>query len=106
MAKILCKLGFGESHEDPNEPGVWVNSPEEIKVYGDLIKNSRRLDYGSSFNGRIIVENKISVIAPTQIVDSFHDIEYVEFKGIKWTVTAIEASFPRLTLTLGARYNG
>lgn len=98
-------IGFVELEE--TAPGVW--NPSKIiekKYYGDLIRNSRRLQtVGDKVNDDININNQISIVANPYAYSNFHSIKYAEFMGTKWKVTDIEVQYPRLILSLGGMYN-
>ena len=104
MAKFYGNIGFAETVE--TEPGVWV---EEITVrpyYGDLVRNTRRLENSGGVNDNVNISNEISIIADPYANHNFHSIRYIEFMGAKWKVSNIEVQYPRLILTIGGVYNG
>ena len=104
MAKFYGNIGFAETVE--TEPGVWV---EEITVrpyYGDLVRNTRRLENSGGVNDNVNISNDISIIADPYANHNFHSIRYIEFMGAKWKVSNIEVRYPRLILTIGGVYNG
>ena len=108
MAKIYGTLGYGITGEvDPvNRPGVWVDSIIEREFYGELIKNSRRLEKSDGVNDNININNSISIVADPYVTENFHLIKYVKFMGTAWKVKTAEVQYPRIILTLGGEYNG
>ena len=104
MAKYCGNIGFAETIE--TRPGVWEDKITEYVYYGDLIRNTRRLQSGSNLNDNINIANNISIVADPYANKNFHKIRYVEFMGTKWKVSDVEVQFPRLILTLGDVYNG
>ena len=63
MARFYGEIGYGNSVEDPEAPGVYVDRIIEYPYYGDVIRNTRRLESGESLNDDISVGNSISIIA-------------------------------------------
>lgn len=104
MAKYFGKIGFAETVQ--TRPGIWQEQITEREYYGDVNRNSRRLQTTDQVNDNINVSNEISIIADPYINENFHAIRYVEFMGAKWKASNVEARFPRLVLTLGGLYNG
>ena len=104
MSKWFGKLGFVTTQET----GLSVHSPTvtERDCYGDLTRNTRRLQSGDKVNDDISLANTLSVIADPYIVEHFCDIRYVTLYGGKWKVTDVTVDYPRLTLTLGGLYHG
>lgn len=106
MAKFHGKVGYGESVEDPEAPGVFVDRITEITYKGNVIRNTASGVPGESLNDDISVNNSISVIADEFAIKHFMLIKYVEWAGVNWTVTDVEVQRPRLILSLGSVYNG
>ena len=104
MAKFCGMIGFVETIE--TVPGVWEEQITERKYYGDLVRNTRRLQAGESVNDNINVSNEISIVADPYANHNFHSMRYAEFMGSKWKVSNVEVQSPRLILTLGGLYNG
>ena len=103
MAKYYGKIGFEASVE--TIPGVWVEQITERTYYGDLIRNTRRLQSSGNVNDNVIISNEISIVADPFAYENFHSIRYAEFMGAKWKVSSVDVQRPRLTLTLGEVYN-
>lgn len=102
MAKFYGAIGFAVTEE--SSPGVYKETIEERNYYGDLIRNTRRLQTSDKLNDDINVANEISIISDPYANQNFHSIRYVEFMGSKWKVSSVEVSYPRLILTLGGLY--
>jgi hypothetical protein len=106
MARFSGEIGYGESLENPTDSGIWVDTITERVYYGDVIRNTRKLEPGESLNPNISVGNSISVVADQYAIDHFFAIRYVRWAGVCWTVTNVEVQHPRLILSLGDVYNG
>ena len=104
MAKWYGKIGFADTVE--TEPGVWVEQIVERSYYGDLIRNSRRLQNSGSINDDINISNELSIVADPYANQNFFAIRYVEFMGAKWKVSNVNVEYPRLVLAIGGVYNG
>lgn len=104
MAKYYGKVGYAETYEFT--PGVWKERITERTYFGDLIRNTRRLESSENVNDDINISNNISIIADPYANENFHSIRYVTFMGSKWKVSSVEVQFPRLILTIGGLYNG
>lgn len=104
MAKFYGMIGFAEQVEEA--PGVWVDKITVQQYYGDLIRNTRKLQSRDQLNDNIDIANDISIIADPYAVENFHKMRYVEFMGTKWKVTSVEVQYPRLILTVGGVWNG
>ena len=104
MAKFYGAIGYSVTEE--TKPGVWKENIIERMYYGDLVRNTRRLQSADKLNDNIDVSNEISILADPFANDNFHSMKYVEFMGAKWKITSVEVQYPRLILTVGGVYNG
>ena len=104
MAKFYGKVGYGISKE--TAPGVWVDEIVERPYYGELVRNTRKMQMSDKVIDDINIANEISILADLFARDNFQYMRYVEFMGVKWKVTTIEVQFPRLILSIGGLYNG
>lgn len=104
MGKFYGSIGYAETVE--TSPGVWVEQITERKYYGDVNRDSRRLQSANQLNDNINVSSEISIVADPYAYNHFHSMRYVEFMGAKWKVSTVEPKPPRLILTLGGLYNG
>lgn len=102
MAKWFGAIGFAETVE--TVPGVWEEQITEHKYYGDLIRNTRRLQTTDQLNDDINVANELSIVADPFARDHFHSMRYAELMGAKWKITNVEVQYPRLLLTVGGLY--
>jgi hypothetical protein len=106
MARFHGEVGYGVSVEKPEGSGVWVDEITEFPYFGDVVRNTRKLESGESLNNDITVGNSISILCDQQAIDHFFQIKYVRWAGVLWTVTNVEVKSPRLILSLGSVYNG
>lgn len=104
MAKWFGKIGYAETTE--TKPGVWKEQITEREYFGDLLRNSRRLQSTSTLNDNVIIANEISILADPFAYENFHAMRYATFMGTKWKISNVEVQYPRLILTLGDVYNG
>ncbi len=104
MAKFFGKIGYLMTAE--TTPGVWTEVITTREYYGDLIRNSRKIQTSDQLNDDINIANEISIVADPFAYQNFHSMKYVEFMGAKWKVTTVEVQHPRLILTVGGIYNG
>lgn len=104
MAKYYGKIGFAESVE--SAPGVHVEKIVERNYYGELVRNSRRLQSANQLNDNINISNEISIVADPYADKNFHIMRYIEFMGTKWKISNVEVQPPRLILTVGGVWNG
>lgn len=104
MAKFYGKIGYAVTEE--TTPGVWVEQITERSYYGDIVRNTRRLQASENLNDNINISNEISIVADPYANQNFHLMRYVEFMGAKWKISNVEVKYPRLILTIGGLYNG
>lgn len=103
MAKFYGAIGYAMTAE--TAPGVWEAQVTERMYYGDLTRNTRRLQSADNLNDDINVANEISIVADPFANQNFHLMRYVSFMGTKWKISNVEVHFPRLILTVGGVYN-
>lgn len=104
MAKFYGIIGYVVTKE--TEPGIYEEVVVENAYYGDVLKDSRRLQERAKVNDDITISNRISIIADPFANNHFHSMRYVEMIGTKWKITDVEVAFPRLILSIGGVYNG
>ena len=103
MPKFYGAVGYAKTVE--TSPGVSVEQITERNYYGDVIRNTRRLQGTDKVNDDINVSNEISIVADPYANDHFYAIRYVVFQGAKWKVSNVDVQYPRLILSLGGLYN-
>lgn len=104
MSKYFGKIGFGVTEEI--RPGVSLPKITEGEYYGEIVRNSRRLENGGKVNDDLNINMTLSIVADPFAYQNFHSIKYAEYMGAKWKATSVEPQYPRLILTLGGVYNG
>lgn len=102
--KWFGTIGYAETVE--TKPGIWEERITEREYFGDLIRNSRRIQSTDKVNSDLDISNEISIVSDPYAYENFHSMRYAEFMGAKWKITNVEVQYPRLTLTLGGVYNG
>lgn len=103
MAKFFGEIGYAKLVEKAR--GVWVEEIVVKKCYGEIIRNTRRLQITDKLNDDVQISNQLSIIADPYAIKNFHQMRYVEFMGSKHKITEVEVQFPRLLLTVGGLYN-
>ena len=103
MGKWYGEIGYEETVQ--TTPGVWKEQITKRNYYGDVIRNTRRLQSANQLNDNVNVSNEISIVADPFAYQNFHSMRYVEFMGTKWKSTNVEVQYPRLILELGGVYN-
>lgn len=104
MAKWFGKIGFDQGTVETT-PGVWKPSIVEKSYFGDVQRNSRRLQTSDKVNDDLNISNEISIVADPYANENFHKIRWAMFMKTKWKVTDVEVQYPRLILTLGGVWN-
>lgn len=104
MAKFYGEIGYAESVE--TSPGVWEDIIVEQRYFGDILRNTRKLQEGESLNNDLTVGNSISIVSDAYANEHFFAIRYIKWAGTRWTVSDVEVQSPRLILRLGGVYNG
>lgn len=100
--KWYGEIGFKEEVEV--EDGVWEPQIVPKKFFGDVLKDAWREVPADKINADFRVSNRLSIVADKYLQNNFHKIAYVTFGGAKWTVSDVEADYPRITLSLGSLY--
>ena len=104
MAKWYGEIGFAETVE--TKPGVWVEQITKRNYYGDVTRDSRRLQTADKLNDNINISNQISIISDPYANENFHSMRYAFYMGTRWKITDVEVQYPRLNLPLGGVWNG
>lgn len=102
--KFYGPVGYGTTEE--TAPGVWTATIVEYPYYGDVIRNSRKLENGDKVNDDISVGNSISIVADAYANEHFFAMRYVKWAGVLWKVADVTVESPRLILRLGGVYDG
>ena len=103
MAKFYGSIGYAETVE--TSPGVWKEQITKREYFGELVRNTRKLQTADQINDNININNEVSIIADPYAISNFHSMRYAEFMGTKWKISNVEVKYPRLILTLGGVYN-
>lgn len=103
MAKFYGAIGFAEVKE--TAPGVWSEEIIDHNYYGDIIRNTRRLQTSDGLNDNINISNEISILSDPYANENFHSMRYIVFMNTKWKITEVSVQDHRLILTIGGQYN-
>ena len=105
MTKFYGNIGFIETVEI--EPGVYRPQDTVISYFGEWVRYSSKFTISSdSSNDDKDVANELSIVADPYANQHFSDMRYVEYGGVKCTITAVKPQYPRLILTIGGLWNG
>lgn len=77
MAKFYGPIGYAVTEE--TTPGVWEPHISERMYFGELVRNTRRLQTADKLNDNINVSNEISILADPFARENFHLMKYVGF---------------------------
>jgi hypothetical protein len=101
--KFYGKVGYAVEIE--TGPGVIGEDIVVKKYYGEITRNSRRMESSDKGNDNIIINNAIDIMADAYAYSHFYAIRWVEWQGQKWKVNYAEVKRPVISLTLGGLYN-
>jgi hypothetical protein len=105
MPKFSGEIGYAVPTDQGD--GVWTDVITERKHRGNVVRNTRRLEFSpEKVNADISVGNSISIVANAYASKHFWAIRYIRWQGALWTVDNVEVQSPRLLLRLGGVYNG
>lgn len=104
MAKWYGVIGYADTVEV--EPGIWEEQVTERPYYGELVRNTRRLQTTDKVNDDLTISNQISIVSDPYAINNFHAMKYAVLWGTKWKITSVEVQYPRLILEVGGIYNG
>ena len=96
-------IGLAETSE--TTPGVWTPTITEKKVFGDVLQQSRRYDSGQQINEDLHLQNRLSVVYDSELLEKFATAKYITWNSSKWKISSIEIQPPRLVISLGGLYN-
>lgn len=102
--KWFGTIGYADQVE--TKPGVWEDEITDREYFGDLTRNTRRLQMTDKLNDDIEISNEISIVSDPYANENFHSMRYAMYMGTKWKITSVEVQYPRLILSLGGIYNG
>lgn len=103
MAKWYGAIGYGKTVE--TSPSVYTEKIVERSYYGDITRDTRRLQSSDKVNDDIVILNQLSIVSDPYACENFHSMRYATYMGTKWKITDVEVQFPRLILSLGSEYN-
>ena len=74
MSKWFGKIGYAETVE--TAPGVWEEQITVREYYGDLTRNTRRLQTADKVNDDININNELSIVSDPYAIDHFYAMRY------------------------------
>ncbi len=99
----------GYATDEEKSPGVWVEVITEVEYYGEITKNTRRLESSPAvpaLNENLTFDNFFSILADAFAYENFEKMRYITWNGSNWTIESVEVRRPRLILTVGDLWNG
>lgn len=106
MGRYSGSVGVITSIESPAGSGIWIESPTEYEVFGDILTNNQYANPGENANPDVRMNYRLSLIPWTYDLNALLSIRYATYAGKRWSVTTVEVAFPRITIGLGEVYNG
>lgn len=104
--KFAGKIGFVKTIQDTDDDSIFKTETTEKMVYGDMLRDTRNNDKSSYINDNFTISNQFSIIADGFTYRNFQYIKYVEYLGVKWRVTSVDAlNYPRLAISVNGVYN-
>lgn len=105
MAKFYGVIGYATTEE--TKPDVWVETITERQYYGDIIRESRRVESSQdSVNDGVSLDNEVSIVADLYAQENINEMRYIKIRGTAWKITSVEVQYPRLNISIGGIYNG
>lgn len=101
--KFYGAIGFATTKE--TTPGVWEEVITEQSYYGDVTRNTRKLQNSEGLNDDINIGNDISIVANPYVMSNIYAMRYIVFQGAKWKISNVDVQYPRLILSIGGLYN-
>lgn len=103
--KFSGKIGFWDEDIETS-PGIYKPDIVERPYFGEVSRNNRSFQTGSSQNDEFQINNQISIISDLYAQQNWASIRYVLWNGVKWKVRSVVVEYPRLTLEIGGFWNG
>lgn len=104
--RFAGKIGFVINVQDEHDDSLWFPQTTEKLAYGDVLRDTRNNDKSNYINDNFTISNQFSIVADSFTYRNFQYIKYVEYLGVKWRVTSVDAlQRPRLVLSVNGVYN-
>lgn len=104
--RFAGKIGYVRTYQDEIDDSLWKTEKTEKLVYGDVLRDTRNNDKSSYLNDNFTITNQFSIVADNYAYHNLQYIKYVEYLGVKWRVTSVDAlQRPRLVLSVNGVYN-
>lgn len=101
--KYYGAIGFSQTVQTGTD--LWETQIVEHMYSGDIERVSTGWKTTEHLNDDRTISMEISFVSDIFALNNFNNIRYAVWRGVKWKVTNISESPPRVTLTLGGEYN-
>lgn len=105
MARFFGAVGIAEENVETS-PGIFEDVIVEKNYKGDVVRNARRFQDGSTITDGVSLDNSINILADNYANEHIDAMRYVVWRGKRWEISSVEVQRPRLILRLGGVYNG
>lgn len=102
--KYHGKIGYADQVE--TAPGVFEDLITERPYIGDVKQRTEVLTLGDTVIPQYSTRTSVSVLSDGVLKVNYSNIRYVEYSGVKWTISSAVVEWPRLTLYIGEEYHG
>lgn len=103
MARFAGRVGFILTEDDGT--GIWRPKETYRTYYGDLNDYVPRWQaQQNSANQDLTLNNNISILADEFAYEHLDAMTWVEFNGVKWKISSVTISRPRITIFFGGVY--
>ena len=103
MSRFSGLIGFSTVSE--TYPGVWTETINERRYYGDLLKNRTNFINNAVVNPGVTLNHTISILVDAFCLENSHNMRYVTVNGVKWRINNFELAHPRMIVNVGGVYN-
>lgn len=103
MAKYFGVIGYAKTMEI--HPGVYEEVITEKQYYGDILRNTRRVESNTKINSEITISNQISIVADPFAMNNIYAMRYITFAGAKWKISSVDIQYPRMIISMEGLYN-
>lgn len=105
MSKFHGKIGFVKTEDDGT--GKYLPRTIEREYAGEIYSVRHRYSQGNERNVQFDQSLELSIIADPFFNESIGYLEYVVYRGIKWSASSADlTTYPRVTVSIGGVYNG
>lgn len=103
MPKCSGVIGYALAGE--TRPGVWEEGITTKPYIGNIVKDTRRIVDQGEINGSININNNISIVSNSFMLENLEYMRYLTLNKSKWKISSVDIVPPRIIITLGGIYN-